>query len=193
MNVVGRNNFIGSGCHIDKLVVRTSLQGGSTTLCHELGHVVDYAVADDYHLRFSDGSEFDDIYNKYCEKLLYVGNLYNLPNDEIEYLSRRREVFAYVFNRYFYEEIEPLFSSKHYYDPFKNVKMTGDYVANEIYDESVRDVFDVICRNLKYDNELNVSVNKSLSDKELLSKFESIAVESLDSFNEKDNGLDFDI
>ena len=71
--------------------------------------------------------------------------------------------------------------------------MTGDYVANEIYDESVRDVFDVICRNLKYDNELNVSVNKSLSDKELLSKFESIAVESLDSFNEKDNGLDFDI
>ena len=86
-----------------------------------------------------------------------------------------------------------MFSSKHYYDPFKNVKMTGDYVANEIYDESVRDVFDVICRNLKYDNELNVSVNKSLSDKELLSKFESIAVESLDSFNEKDNGLDFDI
>lgn len=192
MNVVGRNNFVGGGCQIDKLVVRSSLQGGSTTLCHELGHLIDYAVANDYHFRFSDSSDFNSIYDKYQTKLMEIDNRYHLPADEVEYLSRRREVFAYVFNRYFYEEIEPLFSSKNRYDPFENAKMTGDFVANEIYNDDVCDFFNSVCCNLKYENELKVDVNKSLSDKELMSKFESIVTESLNSFNEKNNDLYFD-
>lgn len=190
MNVVGRNNFVGGGCQIDKMVVRSSLQGGSTTLCHELGHLIDYAVADDYHFRFSDSSNFNSTYDKYQTKLMEIDNRYHFPVDEVEYLSRRREVFAYMFNRYFYEEIEPLFSSNARYDPFKDSRMTGDFVANEIYDNDARELFNSICLNLKYDDELSVNVNKSLSDKELLSKFESIVAESLYSFNDKDNDLD---
>ena len=119
-----------------------------------------------------------------------IDNRYHLPADEVEYLSRRREVFAYMFNRYFYEEIEPLFSSNGRYDPFKDIKMVGDFVANEIYDNDVHELFNSICFNLKYDDELNVDTNKLLSDKELLSKFESIVAESLYSFNDKDDDLD---